>query len=166
MPTCCWMSTATAMAPIRFCARGPSGMFTASTPASRMARTDSSIFVGFGTLRRSDLDRRDELAARDLARPSGALGQRGRLERLVAVAIRIVIDDDELPARRERPDGVGHHADVLGRGPAAAAQELDSLLNEPLAVFGHVLGRRHVHLPAADLARQAGVRLRGDLLAP
>ncbi len=42
--------------------------------------------------------------------------------------------------------------DVLRRGAAAAAHEAHARLNQAARVFGEVVGRGHVHLPAFDLA--------------
>src|SRR5678815_2578973 len=45
MPTCCSINTLVSNAPMRLCARGPSGTFTASTPASFKRRVSVSIRV-------------------------------------------------------------------------------------------------------------------------
>src|SRR5262245_9414427 len=52
---------------------------------------------------------------------------------------------------------------MLGRCAAASADKLDAGIDQPLGVLGHVLGRAHVHLPALDITRHAGVRLSREL---
>ena len=64
------MSTLVSSAPMRLCARGPSGTFTASTPAALQRRDVGEHARRVDAARRHDLDRRHELAARDLAAPT------------------------------------------------------------------------------------------------
>ncbi len=66
-------------------------------------------------------------------------------------------------ARRQRPDALDHRVDVLGRRAAATADDLGARLHEMSRVGRHVLGARHVHAAATDVARHAGVRLRAQL---
>ena len=73
--------SAESSAPIRLCARGPSGTLTASTPAALSWRTCSNIGAGIDALGRHDLDRRDEPALRQLGAEPGAVGERHRLDR-------------------------------------------------------------------------------------
>src|SRR3954466_2618545 len=53
--------------------------------------------------------------------------------------------------------------DVFRRGPATTADEPDAAADEPLRVRSHVLGRAQINVSSFDLARPAGVRLRGQL---
>ena len=124
--------------------------------------------------RRHDLDRRHERAVGDLLRPPRPLGERNRLRpsapssfRRVAPAARAAA----LPARPaarprsrlQRPNPFAHRADVIRRRSAAPADDLRAGLREMARVGGEILGARHVHLAALDLARHAGVRLRAQL---
>src|SRR5262249_26457055 len=53
--------------------------------------------------------------------------------------------------------------DVFGRRTAATTHDLRTRLYEMARVRRHVLGARHVHAAAADVARHAGVRLSAEL---
>src|SRR6185312_15805472 len=55
--------------------------------------------------------------------------------------------------------------DVVGGRAAAAADDLGAGLDEMARVSRHVLGARHVHAAAADVARHAGIGLRAQLAA-
>ncbi len=66
-------------------------------------------------------------------------------------------------ARRQRTDALDHRVDVLGRRTAATTDDLGARLHEMSGVGGHVLGARHVHAAATDVAGHAGVRLRAQL---
>ena len=110
-------------------------------------------------LGRHDFHRRDEASLRQLAadvasarRAAPDPGRRRRAPRgdRVHVAGR--------DALHEPDDG----ADVVGCGAAAPADEAGTGLDHAARVTGHVLGRRHVHLAVADLAREAGVGLGRD----
>jgi hypothetical protein len=66
--------------------------------------------------------------------------------------------------RAQRTYAFAHGVDVLGRGAAAAADDLGACLHEMPGIARHVLGARHVHAAPAHVARHAGVRLRRQLL--
>ena len=70
------MRIAESTAPIRLCARGPSGTFTASTPASLELARRVQHLGGVHALGRHDLHRPEELPGRELPAPRRALGQR------------------------------------------------------------------------------------------
>ena len=161
-------------APMRLCARGPSGTFTASTPGD-LERAHALEHRGrVHAARRHDLHRGDELVARDLPRPAraareghlldagcglfaGCIIQPVRVRHLIARARLALI------ARHQRADAIDERLDVLGRRAAAAADELRAGLNEVARVARHVLGARHVHRAPRDIAWHAGVRLRAQL---
>ena len=148
---------------MRLCARGPSGTFTPSMPASFSSRTPSSIFVGLDAARRDDLDRGEELARRELARPTRSAPRAApapcahrrllRLrdghphERAGASMARTA------PAIRLMCSGVVPQQPPTKRTPFRISRA---------GVLRHVLGRRHVHRAAVHLAREAGVRLRRE----
>ena len=55
--------------------------------------------------------------------------------------------------------------DVLGRGSTAAANETSAGFDETLGVARHVFGRAEIDAAPFDGARQAGIRLRSELLS-
>ena len=170
----CWMSTASDSALMR-APRGPSGMWTTSTPRIfniRACSTMSSLTNPFGgissmmVLKRpsaSDrascersfsgtsarLRRRVERARRRLRLGRRCLAGRDTLARGRSTALARVTASLDLP-------------DVLRRGAAAAADQPHAARDEPPRVRRHVLGRREVDVAPLDVARTAGIGLRGQ----
>ena len=143
-------------APIRLCARGPSGTLTASTPACLSRRTCSNIGAGstpFG----------GTISTVVTNRPSASLAPSRERS-----AKRDGLDLHGLRrCRRHDVNGAGRHAvheshdgaDVVRGRPAAAADEPGPGFDDSPGVARHVLWGGHVDLPVTHLAREAGVGL-------
>ena len=145
----------------RALARGPSGMFTASTPAACSRRAPSMTFA-------VSVPRGGETSTLTAKRPSAslrgeaaALGERNRLGRRRAGRRGRRRDLDA--GRVEGTDGGAHGADVIGRRAAAAADEAHAAgQDEPARVVGHVLRGGEVDVASLEPLGGPGVRLGGE----
>ena len=68
---------------------------------------------------------------------------------------------DPAQGRRHAPNRDLDLPDVFRSGAAAAADDPDTVLHEPARVRRHVVGRTEIDIAALDIARLAGVGLRG-----
>ena len=165
MPACCWTRTAAESALMRAPARGPSGMFTSVDAVDAELLRLFHECVGAEPARRHELDRDDELAARQRVCHARFFGPRDRRRRSArSQSSSRCAQRADSSARRGKP--AHRHLDmpdVLRRRPAAAADEAHAAVDEAPRVRRHVLGRTEIDVPAFDLARLAGVGLRGEL---
>ena len=155
--------TARSCAPL---ARGPSGMFTRSTPRMRSCRACSTSASarwprgGTSSTLTTKLPRASALRHPRLLAPAAPAARRRRRRRRAA-------DGRRRRPRRRRGAERAHRRldlpDVLRRRPAAAADQPHAAVDEPPRVRRHVLGRAEVDVAPFDLARPAGVGLRREL---
>ena len=111
--------------------------------------------------RRQQLDGDDEIAPRERVRhprlrvaiDRPGLGRDPRLDAL---------GDRPLLRRRQRFDRRFDLPDVIRRRPAAAADDLRAVQDEPAGVRRHVLGRTQIDVPPFDVARFPGIGLGGQ----
>ncbi len=155
-------------------ARWPSGMLTRSTPPIFSRRARSTTSFGLIAARRQQLDRDDERAAGHRVGEPGLLVTRNgrcadarRRSRAEAFARRRVGWPSAPAAGRARAHRRLHLPDVLGRRPAAAADQPHVVLNEATRVRRHVFRRAEIDVAPLDVARLSGVglgreRARGD----
>src|SRR5512138_383889 len=133
MPTCCSMSTLVSNAPIRLCARGPSGTLTASTPASLSFRTSATIRDAStprgGTIS-TDVTN-SPAAMRDAKRDRSANGvERGGVAPVLDARPTSRVPRPDIQAWIEWADPLADRLDVLGGCSAAAAEDLGAGVNE------------------------------------
>jgi len=110
----------------------------------------------------------DELTTRDFAAPSRSLREWNWLNaRIFGRKIGLCLPplprwNTRLPWR-QGTHALDHRRDMLGRGSAAATDDLGACLNEVMRVGRHVFGARHVHAASAHVAWHSGIRLRAQL---
>ena len=165
----CWIPNATDRALIRTRAIAESETLTTSTPASRRSRA-ASIVRSIRMLRGGSIstETTNRPAARSSARRVGGGALAGR--RGVAAAPRgSAVDGRRAPAgrgaggrrverrRRGRVERGAHRGDVLGRRPAAAADDPGAGREQPRRHRPEVLGAGGVDEAALEPLRQPGV---------
>ena len=157
IPACCWTSTAADSALMRAPARGPSGMFTRSTPRIRSV-VPGRRATPCGTPERHELDADDELTARETVRHRDFPGARRSAGGGAVLASPALNRGAIACAERERvpPSCV---TDVFGFRSAASPAEPHAPVDEPARVRRHVLRRAQVDMPPLYFAGTAGIGL-------
>src|SRR5215218_70626 len=186
MPTCCSMSRLVITAPMRLCARGPSGTLTASTPSRFSAATSESILLAStprgGTISTDVTISPFAIFAAKCERSANGTGVTPFVWE-PGTEVRGAVIGSRFPAPRSRRFGSpfpvpGSHyaggkradsgydrADVVRRRPATPTDDLRARLDEMARIGRHVLRARHVHAAPAHVARHARVRLCAQLPA-
>ena len=139
----------------------PSLMSTISTPRSLRSFapcTSFSMLCPRGGSS-STVTRNSPASSLRCSRVGGALVARPEGSAVSTRARRHRLDPGGAALGHQPVERLAHRADVLGRRPAAAADQARAARDHPRRVVRHVDRRGEVHQPLAHPARQAGVRL-------
>src|SRR5437763_15982945 len=67
--------------------------------------------------------------------------------------------------RSELPERLAHSSDMLRSGAAASTEQSHSSVQEPVGVFGKILGSRHIHKSIPDPFGKASIWLSSKKLS-